>query len=276
MTHHPNKLPHTNAHPRPRLARGVAMDRFRTAARIFISYSSADLSSATKLRDAIVKLRAGVPEAPELASDGDSVFVAAESLQVGDSTSWERISAQLAAATLFVLLCSRSTSDSEFVNLEVAQALQQRATGHTDVLPIILEPGAPLPDGIDFAIQAIHWRQLFPGKSWLITISATFVVVAMCIAGTMASRAGESDARSAASQARAASIAIADIARLQLDVDTAIALRTARDAFLIEDNPITRGVLYDALLASGESRCWLPDPASAPLAADEEIGRAHV
>lgn len=151
--------------------REKAQQQLRDAAHIFFAYASADLAKARDLRSRILKLRRP--------KDSSTVFMASDSLQVGEDTHPSFILDMLKRSDLFVVVCGSKTAESRWVNQEVQQALLQRKDGTTKILPIILKAGAPLPPGIDFAVQGIHLTTLFPAIRFVrIALSASLMALA--------------------------------------------------------------------------------------------------
>ncbi len=139
--------------------RHEALKMLRDAKSIFIIYSAADLAIACDLRRRIIRVRRE--------SEDDTVFLAAESLPVGEDVSPQFVRTKLSEADLAVVACGEQTSRSPFVIEEVEQTLAQRSAGRTNILPVILKTGVRLPQGLDFAVQAIHRAVLFPAIKWL-------------------------------------------------------------------------------------------------------------
>jgi hypothetical protein len=154
--------------------RGEALALLRAAERIFIAYSSADLAAARDLRRRIVRIRHDRPV--------ESVFMASDSLPVGQSIEPAHIRDALARADLFVVACGRTTAGSAWVVEEVRQALLQRADGRTRILPVILTAKVLLPPGIDFAIHAIHRATLFPAIRRVQAVIAVTVLALLAAA----------------------------------------------------------------------------------------------
>jgi len=163
--------------------RGQAQALLRGAQYIFIAYTSADLGAARDLRNRIVKMRRPSSES--------TVFMASDSLAVGQAVDPSRIEAELQRADLFVLVSGSLTPKSPFVQKEVEQALAQRATGRTQILPVIVKAGVTLPQGVDFTIQAIHFSTLFPAIRRLrIAVTAALIaaIAATAIVGMVAAK----------------------------------------------------------------------------------------
>lgn len=145
------------------------------ARRIFIIYSNKDLERARDLKRRIVRLRADKPD--------DSVFLAAESLPVGEDVSRARVQSELAEADLAVVVCGENTATRTHVADEVQQALQQRESKGMKILPVILKAGVTLPAGLDYSVHAIHYTVLFPAIKWMRLALAGTLVLLIAIAG---------------------------------------------------------------------------------------------
>lgn len=96
--------------------------------RVFVSYAQKYLPWATHL-------------SRELNGPGIQVYVAENDAPVGKSLS-DEISRAIGDADLFVLLWSEEASESDYVGKEVFFARGQDKS----ILPVVLEPGVPLPD----------------------------------------------------------------------------------------------------------------------------------
>ncbi|NIR32022.1 MAG: TIR domain-containing protein [Gammaproteobacteria bacterium] len=143
---------------RPATSREAAVALVRDAKRLFIAYSHADLKRATDLHRRILRLR------PE--SDPDTAFLDQASLRPGDSVAPEVVEARLREADLLLVLCGRDTAERPHVSREVALALERQRAGDLTILPVILQPGVRLPDGLDFRVQGIFAEVLFPELRW--------------------------------------------------------------------------------------------------------------
>lgn len=174
--------------------RDRALTLLRTAKRIFIIYSNDDLSRASDLRRRILRLRGE--------RKGDRVFLAAESLGVGQDVSPAAVRHEIARSELVVIACGELTAQSPFVADEVEQALAQRRANQTHILPVILKTGVTLPAGIDYSIQAIHRQVLFPALRWVPIAIAAGLVLAAAFSLTYFERARRAEARRAEQTAR--------------------------------------------------------------------------
>lgn len=150
------------------------------ARRIFIIYSNKDLERARDLKRRIVRLRADKPD--------DSVFLAVESLPVGEDVSRARVQSELAEADLAVVVCGENTAARTHVADEVQQALQQRESKGMKILPVILKAGVTLPAGLDYSVHAIHYTVLFPAIKWMRLALAGTLALLIAIAGFLAWR----------------------------------------------------------------------------------------
>lgn len=121
------------------------------AYRVFISYSSSDLSIATQVRDLLTMA-------------GAKVFLAASSLEPGTDLNGS-IHAEIRACDMFVLLWSRNARESSWVSQEVGAASAQRKL----LVPVLLEKGLEMPaflNGLKYLPafqdlhQALRWLQV--------------------------------------------------------------------------------------------------------------------
>lgn len=146
----------------------------RSAERVFIAYSHADLKLATRIHRKLTKLR---PDAPK-----ETVFLDQESLSPGELVNSDSVEQRLKDSDLIVVVCGSDTASRGIVQEEVRIALALVKQGRSQILPIILKSGVTLPDGIDYEIQGIFLTVLFPEIRWQ-RISAmgaaTFLVVAV-------------------------------------------------------------------------------------------------
>jgi TIR domain len=162
--------------------RESAQALIRAATDIVMLYSSTDLRMAADLRRRIIRLRRD--------RSGEHVFLAADSLTPAKPVSPELIRARIAGADLVVVACGAQTPKSRFVQEEVRLALEQRSEGRTEILPIILKAGVPLPTGLDFAVQAIHRAVLFPSIRWVPIVTAA-VLILLAITAAFATRGAD-------------------------------------------------------------------------------------
>lgn len=95
--------------------------------KVFVSYSTHDLKNVTELQQS-------------LAGTGVEVFVAEHSVAPSEQLS-DRISAEIAACDLFVLLWSAKAKASDWVPQEIGKAHSL----HKTILPLVLEEGLELP-----------------------------------------------------------------------------------------------------------------------------------
>lgn len=134
--------------------RNEALALLRGAARIFIAYTHDDLPHARDLRARLEKLRAG--------QRLDSIFLDQESLRPGQQIEPDEVDRRLEAAELVVVVCGKGTCRGTEVMREVRRALERSRAGGCSILPVILQPGARLPEGIDSRVQGIFLNHLFP------------------------------------------------------------------------------------------------------------------
>lgn len=95
--------------------------------KVFISYSTHDLTNVTELQKSLI-------------GTGVEVFVAEHSVAASEPLS-DKISSAIGACDLFILLWSANAKASEWVPQEIGKAHSLQKT----ILPLILEEGLALP-----------------------------------------------------------------------------------------------------------------------------------
>lgn len=149
----------------------------RTAERIFIAYSHADLKLARQIHKKLLRLR---PNAPP-----ESTFLDQESLTPGTRVTPEEVEGRLREADLVVVLCGVDTASRPIVCEEVEIGLERMAQQQAQILPIILKSGVALPPGLDYQVQAIFLTVLFPEIRWqkisTFAASALFLLLLLAV-----------------------------------------------------------------------------------------------
>lgn len=163
--------------------RDRARELVRCAEQVFVAYGHDDLSHARALRARLIGLRPGCPR--------DSVFLDQESLQPSRPIEPDVVDQRLESADLVVVVCGQNTCRGTEVLREVRRALERSRAGGCSVLPIILQPGVRLPEGIDFRVQGIFLNHLFPRIGRVRQLVTGSIVVLMIAAGYLAWDVGQ-------------------------------------------------------------------------------------
>jgi WD40 repeat protein len=160
-----------------------AIERIRSAERIFLAYSHSDLRRARDIHSRLVKMRRPKP--------ADSVFLDQLSLAPGEDVSPAVIDQRLSESSLMVVLCGEDTPQRAEVQRELELGCQLRERGSISILPVILKAGIRLPALINYRIQAIQLTALFPEILWIRITTAASLVIAVTIAAVFGVRSYE-------------------------------------------------------------------------------------
>lgn len=107
-----------------------------------------------------------------------------DSLPPAASVSPASIDTVLKESDLLIVLCGDDTARRPEVNRELAIALKLRVEGRLSILPIIIKHGVRLPDGLDYEIQGVFLKVLFPEIVIWPLAALTAVVTLLAVAGT--------------------------------------------------------------------------------------------
>lgn len=124
--------------------------------KVFISYSTHDLTSVTELHQS-------------LNGTGVEVFVAEHSVSASELLT-EKISSAIAACDLFILLWSANARASDWVQQEIGKAHSLNKT----ILPLVLDDGLALPG----FIGGLKYLPVFRDRQAALTQAQDFVLKA--------------------------------------------------------------------------------------------------